>query len=398
LVGGAYGGLITFHEYGIYSGAILIVSAIWVWIRRDALAHRRRLMTATTIFAAFAFVVALGRYGGLGVVIAHVPILGSLRGPARYILLAQFALAILAAVTMDDLLAIADGAAGELRRLVPVLWLPAALGIVTTLLLNTGVLPYGPHTFAGAATASSGVAIVVIVTLLTTVAGWRAAWAIPALVVVTALDLAAWGIRFVYLVPARTIASLAENSPPAPAAPADAYAFVQRHGPYSSDVLVLRGYRLTSGYVGLFPATTHPLESDAAIRLTGTRWIFTPDGNRQPFTGAVARVRLLDEHGRDATGSARLAVDRPGRIVADVDAEAPRTVAFTERYHDGWSATADGVPVPTVRVEDDFLGSVVPQGAHEVTLRFMPRSFVYGSILSAIGVLLLATTVLMRWR
>ena len=38
--GGAYGGEShTFHEYGIYSGAILMVSCIWVWIRRDALAH-----------------------------------------------------------------------------------------------------------------------------------------------------------------------------------------------------------------------------------------------------------------------------------------------------------------------------------------------------------------------
>jgi len=49
-------------------------------------------------------------------------------------------------------------------------------------------------------------------------------------------------------------------------------------------------------------------------------------------------------------------------------------------------------------VDDDFLGCVVPPGTHEVTLRFMPRSFVYGSTLSAFGVLLLATGGLMRWR
>ncbi len=81
-----------------------------------------------------------------------------------------------------------------------------------------------------------------------------------------------------------------------------------------------------------------------------------------------------------------------------MNVQGPRTLAFTERYHDGWSATVDGAPVRTVRVEDDFLGCVVPQGAHQVTLRFMPRSFVYGSMLSAFGVLLLATGGLMRWQ
>ena len=43
-----------------------------------------------------------------------------------------------------------------------------------------------------------------------------------------------------------------------------------------------------------------------------------------------------------------------------------------------------------VRVEGDFLGCVVDAGAHRVNLRFMPRSFVYGSIVSAIGAALLA--------
>ena len=201
-----------------FLGAILIVSCIWVWVRRDALAHRRRLVTATTVFAAIALVLALGRYGGLDGVIAHLPVLRSIRAPDDDIVLVQFALAVLAAITMDDLLAIAHGAAGELRRFASVLWIPAALGLLTTLLLNTGVLPYGRHTFARLTTASAGVAIVAIATLLTTLAGRRAAWALPALIVVTALDLGAWGIRFVYPVPARTIESLTEQVPAAPQA------------------------------------------------------------------------------------------------------------------------------------------------------------------------------------
>ncbi len=107
-------------------------------------------------------------------------------------------------------------------------------------------------------------------------------------------------------------------------------------------------------------------------------------------------MRLLDEQGQTATGSARLSVDRPGRLVAEVDAPGRRVLAFTERFHDGWSATIDGAPLQTVRVEEDFLGCVVDAGVHRVTLRFMPKSFVYGSILSAIGAALLAGVLFLK--
>jgi hypothetical protein len=132
--------------------------------------------------------------------------------------------------------------------------------------------------------------------------------------------------------------------------------------------------------------------------LSGTRWSFTPDGIRQPVEGGAARIRLLDEQGRDATGSARLAVDRPGELVAEVDVPGRRVLAFTERFHDGWSATIDRVPLQMVRVEGDFLGCVLDGGTHQVRLRFMPRSFVYGSIVSAIGAVLLAGVLVARLR
>src|SRR6185503_9134820 len=41
-----------FHDFGIYSGAILPVALIWTRIRRDALPGRRTLITVVTVFAA----------------------------------------------------------------------------------------------------------------------------------------------------------------------------------------------------------------------------------------------------------------------------------------------------------------------------------------------------------
>ena len=98
----------------------------------------------------------------------------------------------------------------------------------------------------------------------------------------------------------------------------------------------------------------------------------------------------MADAGHRGKGSARLTVDRPGDLVARIEAPARRILAFTERFHDGWTATIDGIPLEMVRVEGDFLGCVVDSGVHRVSLRFKPRSFLYGSIVSALGAALLA--------
>lgn len=383
-----------FHEFGIYSGAILPVALIWVWIRRPAVPGRRVLIAAVTACAAVALVLALGRYGGVAMAAAYLPVLQSLRAPVRYIVLVQFALTILAAVMLDDLLAIADGLSPAPAGPMIPLWIPAALGIVTTVALNTRLLSYGRYTFAGAPAAAAGVAIVCAVTLLVYLAGRRVRWAIAALVVVTAADLGVWGIRFIYREPAQTIPQLTAAIPPAPDDPAESYASGAARGPAKSDLLVLKGYRLTTGYIPLLPTTRHPLGSDAALRLSGTRWSFTPEGSRHRVEGGVGRVRLLDEHRQDATGTARLTLDRPGHLLAHVEAPGRRLLALTERFHDGWSATSGGTVLETVRVEGDFLGCVVEGGVHEVNLAFRPRSFVQGSIVSALGAALLAAVLI----
>ena len=379
-----------FHEFGIYSGAILPIALIWVWTRRRALPARQPLITAVTVFAAVTLLLAFGRYGVLAGLLSHLPVFRSLRAPTRYIVLVQFALAILAAITFEDLIAIANRRSAAISRAMPALWIPAALGIVTTLALNTGVLPYGPHTFSRAAAAAEGPAFVLAVTVLVFLAGRQVRWALGALIVVTAADLAAWGLAYVYREPPLTIEELTRGIPEAPADPANSYAFAPLRGPYRTDILVLRGYRLTSGYVGLFPAPFYPLDSETTARLSGTKWFFTPDVVRHVFQGAVERVRLLDDQGHAATGTASIVLDRPGHLVVDVVAPGGRTLALTERFHDGWLATVENVPLSVVRVEHDFLGCVVEAGAYRVSFHFMPRSFVYGSLVSALGVALLA--------
>jgi hypothetical protein len=374
------GDYMWFHEFGIYSGAILPVALVWVWSRRHAMPGRRPLITAATVFAAVCLVLTLGRYGGLAALLTYLPLVGSLRAPVRYIFLVQFALAILAAIALEDLLEIAAGRRAPPERPVGALWIPAALGVATTIALNGRLLPFGAHTFATAPAAATGVAIVVAVTALVHLASRGARWAVAALVVATAADLGAYGLGFVHREPPRTIEALTAALAQPPVAAAESYAVGPKRGPYQPNVLVLRGYRLNAGYAALFPVSRHPLDSEAALRLAGTRWVFAEDGTRRPFDGAAARARLLD-----AAGTARLTVDRPGHLVAQVSAPSGGVLALTERFHHGWVATAGGAVVPTQRIEGDFLGCALPAGDHAVEFRFRPRSFTYGAWVSAVG-------------
>ena len=383
-----------FHEFGIYSGAILPVALIWVWIRRGALPERRALIAAVTVFAAVGLVLALGRYGGVAALLTHVPVLQSLRAPVRYIVLMQFALAILAAVTIDDLLAIADGT--ERRRRParwPPLWIPAALGVATTIALNMRLLPYGRHTSRAQPAAPAGVAIVAAVTLLVYLAGRRVRWAVAALVVVTAADLGAVG-HPVHL--PRTAADDRGTDAARSARARRSGGFVRgRAGPRT----VQRG----SPRAARIPAHDRvrralPRDAPSARQrhrpaVVGDAMVFHGrTASRQPADGGVdagaAARRAGARRQQEARGSPSIV---PGYLVADVDApgrQHARVHRTVPRWLVGDRSTA--CPLPMIRVEDDFLGCVVDAGVHRVTLRFMPRSFVYGSIVSAIGAALLA--------
>jgi len=379
-----------FHELGIYSGAILQVALIYVWVRRRALPERRLLIVCATAFALICLLLALGRHGGLDVLLTYLPVLGSLRAPVRYIVLTQFALAIVAAIALEDLIAIADGRTAPAAGPLAPVWIPAAMSVATLVLLNSHLLPYGRQTFSTFWIAAPGTAFVVGVTLLLVLSARRVAWAPIALVAITAADLAFWGIRFIYREPPRRIAALTQAFEAPPADDREPYAAAPDQGPLRDDLAVMRGYRLTSGYVALYPSTAHALDSPEWRRLAGTEWLILPTGARVAAPPAEPRVRILDDTGRRAEGDARIAVDRPGRILVHVDAPHLGRLALTERFHEGWTATIDGRPVHTVAIEHDFLGCPVPAGTHRVEFHFMPRSFVYGAAGSAAGLLLLA--------
>lgn len=96
-------------------------------------------------------------------------------------------------------------------------------------------------------------------------------------------------------------------------------------------------------------------------------------------------------------GSAQLRHESPGHFEFDTVAGGQQILVLTERFHRGWRIIVDGQATEPIRVYGDFLGCVVPDGRHRVTLRFLPDSVTAGRwtagaglVLTAIGAVLLS--------
>jgi hypothetical protein len=409
------------HEYAVYPSAALVILPFWITIRRAQLRERHSALLFWAAVGVVALALAVGKYGGLNDLVASLPGLKWLRGSTRYLFLFHVSLVVYAAIALQDLHAVATGESASPARLWPI-WIPAALSVVVTALVVSGVMPvFPPALLAPLALATLGPAIFIGVTLVTAAGarGWR--FAVPVLVVLTAIDLGRSGVYEVYRVPPRTIASLAADLPDS-GARAEGRVFAV--GESNIDVLALKGFRLSSGYVALEPATHLDPASDVALRLSGTAWRWNGGTTLAPVPAPLPRARMLtdtlfvrlhpagDSRGAQLqmiavdvartaivdrpvpelsgpNGRTHVLVDRPGHIVIDTDASGTQVLALTERFHPGWRVTIDGQPADTLRIEGDFLGCVVPAGTRRVELRFAPASFTEGAAMSGLGVVLL---------
>ena len=390
------------HEYAVYPGALLTIAPLWLWLRRRELSARRTLIGATAAFAGVMLVLALGQYGYLAMLFTHVPGLRSLRAPARYIVLVQFALAILSALAVDDLMKLARKGSGSVTqalkpRGIALLCAVAILSVLTTLLLNTHLLPVPADLPIGPRfNAAAGTAAVVAVTIAFLLAARGMRWGVVALIAVAAVDLGAWGLQYVYRQPPRTISSLSRGLPAAP----QTRVIVGFEGFWMNRPL-LKGFMMIGGYVGLYPNV--PYGSPQFQQRAGAQWNIEDDGRlrRLPWKAAPRAALQHDRAGTVAedsdAGSARVVEDRPGRLAVATAAPVRARLVTTERFHEGWRATVDGRPAQTLSA-DGFIGCMVEPGQHQVAFRFMPRSFVRGAVMSAAGALLLALGTLVTLR
>jgi len=76
------------------------------------------------------------------------------------------------------------------------------------------------------------------------------------------------------------------------------------------------------------------------------------------------------------------------RVRARVAATGPALLATSQPAIPGWRASLDGEPAEPVLVHGAFLGLVVPPGDHEVAFVYAPRSWTFGLVACAAGVVL----------
>ena len=120
--------------------------------------------------------------------------------------------------------------------------------------------------------------------------------------------------------------------------------------------------------------------------------------------GAEVRRRLVvEDPGRplpadaDASGTARIVVDEPERVVVETESAAPAYLVLADTFDPGWSATLDGLPAPIRPAFVAFRAVYVPAGRHQVVFRYRPAGFLAGLIASTVG-LAVAAVLLARPR
>jgi hypothetical protein len=83
---------------------------------------------------------------------------------------------------------------------------------------------------------------------------------------------------------------------------------------------------------------------------------------------------------------------RPGRLTVIGECASSRgsLLVLAERFHPGWRATVNGLPVEVVRTNGEFLGCPTAPLHFVAQFEFLPDSLRYGQWLTAAGLIILA--------
>lgn len=401
------------HEFGIYNGAFCALAIAWTFVRRRELPFPHAARFAG-VLCVTGLILALGRYGFVYEQLAALPVVGSFRAPTRHLLLVQLGLAVLAAITFEDLIRVAGRTEHAPR---PSRWLktPLMLAAATTVAglawwIWISPVPKSP---AYPAALLTGAALMAVGTTLMRDASRGVPAALLILPTFLAMDLGFWGYSYAWGTPPQTLESIAAtpSSPPSETPPASVH---YESGDGTVNYWLLRDARVMRPYVGLFPRL-RLRPGEATLRLAGVEWVKGASGWRRvedpmPRARIVAEARASDDAAADLPSidivhtalveheiskalaspgdvSIQLIEDRPGRLTFQVTTPKPALLSLTESYHAGWTASADGRRMQTLRLYGDFLGVILETGSYGLTLAFEPRSVAYGLYLTLSGIL-----------
>jgi hypothetical protein len=97
-------------------------------------------------------------------------------------------------------------------------------------------------------------------------------------------------------------------------------------------------------------------------------------------------------------GTVAITARTEGRVLAEVEADAPATLVFLTAAWPGWQARLDGRPVAIAPADVMFQSVQVPAGRHRVELAFEPATVPVGTGLTVLGLVLASGLVFAGWR
>ena len=432
------------HELGLYVGAVPLMLALWVLVRRHDLGGMKRLAQATAGLAAAALLLALGSQARLGGLRDSVPWMAWFQFSCRYTVLFQFAVAVLAAIGF----VLVEREAGEKRKFqrhVPILenrnraaalWrqyeILGATVLVSLAVAAAGLILQAGHQVASPLRVVVGPLLMAAAALLVITAAQGVRGALVGLILFMAADLGYYGLSCTLDMSGQSDGLLtlavappgecADGSPDAQrvfAPPPDG-----RRDTAIGNQMTLAGWPRADGYAALSPSKSLDYFQLAALRVASTRWV-----HRSPSTSTIEGLTPFDENWlqvpdplpmarlvtrvvpsdnpaadlakidvrREAlceyalalppgkTGTAMLTRHGSGEMTVKVCCGSPQLLVVAESYHPGWRCTIDGSAKPLYRVNGDFLGCVVEPGNAEVRMEFHPDSLFRGRIVTLVG-------------
>ena len=243
---------------------MIVPLLVWLALRWPALRpDARRMARGALLLAALGVLLALGDYGPLGWVLVHAPLVNRFRVPARYLLLTHLALAVLAALAVDDLARRRRGVSfGDTRSawwlvLVPLAGAACIAGVWLWDRRHPGSLP----TLGTPARVGFNLLLLVAASALVATSARRPRLGLSALVLVMVADYAAYALYFLVWDSVPSLSATLTLRPEAPPVP-EGYRLKIKPPTmgvsdpplwslYHSGRLSMAGYRLVEGYVAL---------------------------------------------------------------------------------------------------------------------------------------------------
>jgi hypothetical protein len=434
------------HELGLYAGSVTFILAVLCLANRPNDDRLRLFRRGAIVLVVAGLLLALGDHGPVGWIVAKLPLVNSFRFPCRAIVLIDLGLAVLATVGLVSL-PVGVPVGSEPQRQRPPLGgavsprrdhgILSAIVALSVFLAIAGPVLW-PDNVAASSLVWTGPLLIALAAGLVVLARQKGKWAIPALMLMSAVDLGAYGVSYAVYPQSASLDEYLASIPRPPGPPRRRVALdllaANQSGLHAGNQMVLRGYERADGYAGLEPLRQLDYRQAAALRLAGVEWVAqgadvadrkalagpTTDRwlrieNPLPRARLVSHVVQSTEPKRDLTmipiessalvelplelnpglpGTATILADRPGDIRVAVDSPSRQLLVLAESAHSGWQATIDGHPRPVLRVNGDFMGCVVNAGKSEIHFEFRPASLRYGRWLSILGLGLIGAAML----